>query len=130
MDVLEKISPKISNAIKEQLQMNAEPESQVVLHITFSNHQENMLIRIWPTTFLFAKHSSHQSDLLFVDNITLHPMWTEVAANKKHTFTLVFSGLPKSCKFFDMIEDIPQKGGFSFLNIERNKTDVYWLMME
>ena len=40
-------------------------------------------------------------------------------------FTLVFSGLPKDCKSFDLREEIPEEGGFLVKNIKRNGTDVY-----
>ena len=36
-----------------------------------------------------------------------------------------FSGLPRSCTSFDLIERIPEPGGFEVRNIGRNKTDVY-----
>jgi hypothetical protein len=40
-------------------------------------------------------------------------------------FTLFFAPLPKSCEFFDLLEDIPQAGGFFIQNIKRNKSDIY-----
>jgi hypothetical protein len=126
MSTIEKISPKIDIKIKELLQTQIEEESQVIVHITFAAKDE-MLIRIWPTTYLYPAHSNHISDLLFTENITLYPYWMQVSAGKKHTFTLIFQGLPKGCKHFDLIELITQSGGFEFRNIERNKTDVYHL---
>ena len=40
-------------------------------------------------------------------------------------FTLLFEGLSKSCKLFQLVEDIAEPGGFFLNNIPRNKTDVY-----
>jgi len=37
-------------------------------------------------------------------------------------FTLIFEGLDKPRKHFDLVEDIPEPGGFI---IKRNKSDVY-----
>jgi hypothetical protein len=45
-------------------------------------------------------------------------------------FTLVFSGLPKECKSFDLMEKIPEPGGFEIRNIRRNSTDVYHVDIE
>lgn len=45
-------------------------------------------------------------------------------ADKKTIFKLVFTGLPKNCMSFDLIEDIPENG-FVVRNIQRNKSDVY-----
>jgi hypothetical protein len=44
---------------------------------------------------------------------------------KSFRFTLIFSGLSKSCEFFDLLEDIPEAGGFFIQNIKRNKDDIY-----
>lgn len=40
-------------------------------------------------------------------------------------FTLIFEELSKGCKNFDLIEMIPQSGGFEAFNISRNNMDVY-----
>jgi hypothetical protein len=42
-----------------------------------------------------------------------------------YTFLLIFAALPKSCTQFDLVEDIPEEGGFLVRNIARNKSDVY-----
>ena len=42
-------------------------------------------------------------------------------------FTLIFNGLPKACRSFDLVELIPQAGGFEYRKINRNKSDVYHL---
>lgn len=44
---------------------------------------------------------------------------------KDYWFTLVFSGLPKDCKMFDLIEVIPEEGGFHVKEIRRNESDIY-----
>jgi hypothetical protein len=36
-------------------------------------------------------------------------------------------GLPKKCTVFDLIEEIPEPGGFYIPNIQRNNSDVYHL---
>jgi hypothetical protein len=54
----------------------------------------------------------------------MYPHWTHVA-NGSHTFTLFFEALPGSCTVFDLMEVIPQEGGFLVQGIVRNETDVY-----
>lgn len=38
---------------------------------------------------------------------------------------MIFSQLPKTCEIFDVLEDIPESGGFEIRVIKRNKSDVY-----
>ncbi|MBC7556151.1 MAG: hypothetical protein H7195_04240, partial [Chryseobacterium sp.] len=80
---------------------------------------------IWQTTYLLDTQSEHKSKLLFADNICFNPDWVEVPLVENYYFTLIFSGLPKDCTFFDFAEIIPESGGFYVPKIERNKTDVY-----
>ncbi|WLD24801.1 hypothetical protein NU10_05330 [Flavobacterium dauae] len=47
--------------------------------------------------------------------------------NKPLEFTLIFKGLSKSCESFDLVEIIPEEGGFEVLNINRNSSDVYYV---
>jgi hypothetical protein len=100
-------------------------ESQVVVHCTYAGNTADYLIRIWNSTFLFPYESKHVSKLVHCENITLYPTWMQVAAGRSITFTLIFTALPKSCKRFDMIEKIPESGGFECRNIYRNNSDVY-----
>jgi hypothetical protein len=84
-----------------------------------------MLIRIWKTTFLVDKGSGSRSRLVHAENISFAPVWTEIPDGGTYSFLLIFSGLPKSCQQFDLLEDIPQSGGFFIPDISRNQTDVY-----
>lgn len=101
---------------------NIEEEKQVTVHCSCIGVSR---IRIWKSTFLVAHSSPHRSKLIYAENITLYPEWTPVEEVKKTRFTLVFTGLPKGCKQFDLIEDIPEPGGFIVRNIKRNNSDVY-----
>ena len=87
-------------------------------------------IRIWKSTFLCAHNSSYRSKLVHVDNITLYPVWTSLEKVKTTGFTLIFTGLPKDCNHFDLIEDIPEPGGFIVKNIKRNSSDVYLIEVQ
>ena len=84
-----------------------------------------MLIRIWKTTFLVDSDSATRSKLVHAENISLAPVWTQIPNGGVYAFLLIFSGLPKSCKQFDLVEEIPEPGGFFIQNISRNETDVY-----
>jgi hypothetical protein len=78
--------------------------------------------RIWPSTYLIEHNSDRRAKLITAFNISFAPQWT---LNDGRGFTLIFEGLSKNCKSFDLIESIPQDGGFEVFNIHRNKTDVY-----
>ncbi len=118
--------PKIAPELLEALQPKTEVEKQVIVHCCFpGTPSADMLVRIWPSTFLIDESLSHQSSLIHHENISLFPYWTEVPPMKDFWFTLIFSGLPKECKTFDLKEIIPQEGGFIVQNIKRNVTDVY-----
>lgn len=81
-------------------------------------------VRIWPTTFL-VQDNGEKKKLVAAYNISKYPNWEWIEAD--HQFTLVFEGLDKECKTFDLLEDIPEPGGFEVNSIVRNCTDVYSL---
>ncbi len=103
-------------------------ESQVIVHCIISAPWYSELgIRIWPSTFLYDIESPHKSELVHYENITPYPEWKYVPAGSSSFFTLFFSGLPKDCHTFDLIEEIPEAYGFQIIGIERNETDVYYV---
>jgi hypothetical protein len=102
-------------------------DSYVYVHAHMSETNQEMLVRIWKSTFLIDKDSGNKSALVHAENITFAPVWTIVPQNLSYTFLLIFHALPKSCTVFDLVEQIPQPGGFFIPDIARNKTDVYHL---
>jgi hypothetical protein len=100
-------------------------DSFVYVHCYFQNKWQNMLIRIWKTTFLVDTISATRSKLVHAENISIAPVWTRIPDAREYSFLLVFSGLPKACRQFDLVEEIPEPGGFFVRNIQRNETDVY-----
>ena len=100
-------------------------DSYVYVHCSFPIPTPDMLIRIWKTTFLKDCHSPGQSQLIHAENISYAPEWTIIPDKGIYSFLLIFSALPKSCILFDLVEEIPQPGGFLVKSIKRNKTDVY-----
>jgi len=106
-----------------------EEEGQVLVHITCLNNFD-MYARIWPSTFLVDQQQNIRARLLQQHNIALAPQWSFVPGNSRYRFTLVFERLPKDCIMFDLLEIIPEPGGFAWRNILRNQQDVYWLNME
>lgn len=120
---------KIEKATHHKLLNQVKEEAQVIIHCSYTGTMWGDKIRIWKSTFLYAKDSSHRSKLVHVENITMHPTWMNVDRGQTVNFTLIFTGLPKHCKQFDMIEKIPEAGGFVIKNIERNNSDVYLLDM-
>jgi hypothetical protein len=114
---------EVDKQILEKAKTETDAEKQVIVHCFFKS-EYGMSIRIWKSTYLRDKDSSHKSKLLASYNITEYPNWMAVYGDEAE-FTLVFSALPKSCTTFDLFEDIPQGGGFYTGLISRNKSDVY-----
>ena len=115
---------KIDQDVNTEILSQIQEENTVIVHCTY-NSIFGGGIRIWKSTFLVAKPSGERSRLLHAENITFAPVWTPTPAGKKFRFTLIFSGLPKDCAFFDLLEDIHEAGGFFIPNIKRNKDDIY-----
>ncbi|MEP7167833.1 MAG: hypothetical protein ABI855_00525 [Bacteroidota bacterium] len=111
--------------IKNKLCRQSEEEGQVIIHCSLSLSSFSR-IRIWMTTYLFDKHSSHRSRLLHVEGIHVYPQeWMQVSLPVVN-FTLIFSSLPRHCKVFDMYEQTQgDPGNFSAKAIVRNESDVY-----
>lgn len=113
IDVLASISPLVLE------------DSYMYVHCTFDNPGAEMLIRIWRSTFLIDRSTGSRSSLIHAENISMAPEWTWVPPRATFTFLLVFGALPKDCTMFDLLEDIPQAGGFFVPQIKRNQSDVY-----
>lgn len=110
-----------------QLKTITQEESQVIVHCSYTSQGFMDLIRIWPTTYLIDKGSDHKSELVHAENVSLAPIWTRLEYGETRVFTLIFSGLPKSCTVFDFIESVPEPNGFEIRNIKRNASDVYFV---
>lgn len=100
-------------------------DSFVYVHCHFRNKWQNMLIRIWKTTYLIDSNSGTRSGLVHAENISFAPVWTQIPDGSMYSFLLIFSGLPKSCNQFDLVEEISEPGGFMIKDITRNEIDVY-----
>lgn len=117
----------IAPALLEEMETFVAEEGQVIVHGLYRGGFMVSAIRIWPTTYLNDRDSSHKSELVHFEKISPFPEWTPVLPGRIFTFTLIFSGLPKSCTVFDLNEDIPENDGFYVPNITRNQQDVYYL---
>ena len=107
--------------IKQEVKILESEERQTIVHCS-CNGRGDEAYRIWPSTYLVEHGSDKRAKLITAFNISFAPEWT---LNDGRGFTLIFEGLSKSCKSFDLIEMIPQSGGFEVFNIPRNQTDVY-----
>lgn len=115
---------KVKVAIKEAKTLVETNERQTIVHCKhFLNAGDG--IRIWKTTFLIEKPSGKKIKLMHAENITMYPTWTVMDKSGNYNFTLYFEGLSKGCTGFDMVEVIPQPGGFIVSDIARNNADVY-----
>lgn len=115
---------KLDKRMKDELLTEMPEEGTVIVHCSFTATFE-IGIRIWNSTFLIDKKSGNRSRMLHALDITIAPEWMLVPEGSTARFTLIFAPLPKSCEFFDLLEDIPESGGFFIQNIKREKTDVY-----
>lgn len=120
-----KVRPQIDTDVLSSIAPATLEDSYIYVHCYFNNVYKDMLIRIWRSTYLNDQGSSARSKLIHAENISMAPMWTRIPDSKIYSFLLIFEALPKSCKNFDLIEDIPQPGGFEVRNIIRNESDVY-----
>lgn len=123
-------SPRIPQPEKSvdtllETDVEVQQDSHVYVHCYFNNPGMDMLIRIWRSTYLVDNGSSYRAKLVHAENISFAPQWTMIPDRKSFRFLLIFEGLPKSCITFNLLEDIPQAGGFFVENISRNETDVY-----
>jgi hypothetical protein len=122
--------PEPLQIIKPEFDLFMLEERQVILHsyhfpISFLDR-----IRIHPNTCLIDLDTGHRSPMLQNFNISLAPDWTWMELGRRFEFTLVFAGLPKDCTRFDMLEDVPDTGRLHIRNIQRSKSDVYYLRMD
>lgn len=119
------VKPKVETESLSSVDPSTLNDSFVYVHCYFHNKWENMLIRIWKTTFLVDEASGTRSRLIHAENISIAPAWTQIPDDREYSFLLIFAGLPKSCKQFNLVEEISEPGGFYVSNISRNETDVY-----
>ena len=112
IDFPAKPKTKVDVAIKFDVQQIVEEERQVIVHCKYDAGNDGDGIRIWKSTFLYARDSNHKSSLIHTLKISIYPSWTFIEPGKSFYFTLIFSGLPSSCKSFDLIENIPEPGEF------------------
>lgn len=120
-----KAKPEVDMEVLLSIHPELMEDSFVYVHCHFNNQSDGALIRIWKTTFLVDASTSTKSQLVHAENITIAPQWTLIPDHQKYTFLLIFSGLPKSCRQFDLKEEIAQPGGFHVKNIQRNESDIY-----
>ncbi|HEY4540729.1 MAG TPA: hypothetical protein VIG94_12080 [Faecalibacter sp.] len=114
--------------IATELLTNIEEESQVIVHCHMDCTEFADAARIWKSTYIIDNSTGIRYPLIHAEGITMYPHWTHIPQGSSLNFTLFFKGLPKSCKSFDLIEVIPQPGGFECRNIPRNHSDVYHVL--
>jgi hypothetical protein len=119
------VKPKVDSEVLTSIDAWTLEDQHVYVHCYFKNDQPEMLIRVWRTTFLIDHTSGARSELVHAEKISFAPQWTIIQGKITFSFLLIFSALPKDCKVFDLVEVIPQAGGFYVPGIKRNELDVY-----
>ena len=107
-----------------------ETESQVTVHCTVRSNEPFAAIRVWRSTFLIDTLGAHKSQLLHAEGVVFQPQWQAMPSSGVARFTLIFQGLPKSCKRFHFEELISEGGAWSVRNIQRSATDVYRIELD
>ena len=113
--------------LKDAIQTLMEEEAQVIIHLHLHFPYVSK-IRIWKSTFLKPHNNRKKIKLVHAINVSFYPIWTRCKIGET-VCTLIFKGLPKDCTVFDMIEEIPELGGFYIPNIQRNNSGVYHLQI-
>lgn len=117
--------------IEPELLREIQADSYVYVHCFYDNPtMDDALIRIWRSTFLIDTQSAERSKLVHIENISFAPIWTLIPGAQPYRFLLIFEALPKGCLVFDLLEDIPQAGGFCIRSIIRNASDVYHVTLD
>ncbi len=124
------VKPAIDVDVLTSIDPNSLTDSYVYVHCHYQNVYDEMFIRIWQSTFLIDRVSGSRAKLVHAENISYAPVWTHIPGKQLYTFLLIFSSLPKDCKAFDLVEDIPQAGGFFVSGISRNEQDVYHVTID
>lgn len=124
------VKPVIDTDVLTSIDPNLLTDSYVYVHCHYQNELDEMFIRIWRSTFLIDRGSGSRAKLVHAENISLAPVWTVIPGKQRYTFLLIFSALPKDCTVFDLVEDIPQAGGFFVSGISRNEQDVYHVTID
>jgi hypothetical protein len=124
-----KVKPQLDPDLLVSIDIQLLTDSYVYVHCYFQNEWKDALVRIWKTTFLVDEGSGFRSGLIHAENISLAPLWTLIPDNVTYSFLLIFEALPESCTQFDLVEEIPQPGGFHVTNIQRNHKDVYHITL-
>ena len=117
---LERVDP----SLRTELCTEIDERGQVTVHCSFTAGSMDGL-RIWPSTFLVCRLTGHRSPLLHAEGIPYGPTWLFLPPGKRISFMLLFAGLPRDCVLFDLVEVIPEDGGFHVPDILRNGMDVY-----
>ncbi len=110
-------------ALRTELLADVEEQGQVTVRCRIEGDGD-LLVRIWPSTFLIGP-DGHRSRLLHAEGIVMAPHWMAVPEDGPLEFILVFEPLPRACTRFDLVEVIPQPGGFAVTGIPRNNSDLY-----
>lgn len=124
------VKPEIGTEVLTSIDPNSLTDSYVYVHCHYQNEYDEMFIRVWRSTFLIDRTSDSRAQLVHAENISYAPQWTYIPGKQLYTFLLIFSALPKDCNVFDLVEDIPQAGGFHVSGISRNEQDVYHVTIE
>ena len=123
MSLVEKLKPKEENFICPKELFQVREESQVIVKGYINDYRSS--VRIFPDTYLKCNQTGKRFKLINSFNIGDYPSYTEL--RRHEYFTLIFEGLEKNCKSFDLIENLSEPRVFRKFKISRKSSDVYVL---
>lgn len=121
--------------------------SQVIINCSYTSMPNGSMICVSPETCLKVD-GTKVSELVHIENLVEYPNWKLFGPSENPCFTLIFTGLPKDCEYFELDIDLTLYpvtrilrvsedelevktdeengvGGITISNMERINTDVY-----
>ena len=89
------VKPVVEPDVLLSIDPNVLEDAYVYVHCYFKNDMNEMLIRIWRSTFLIDRTSGSRSELIHAENISLAPQWRMIPGNPTFSFLLIFHGVWK-----------------------------------
>ena len=111
-----------TTTVRTKKRQDHEDKGQVTIHM---RTRWGGGVRIWSSIKLLCRTTGTEAKFIHAVGLSPFPTWTRVEPGGK--YTLLIEALPSNCRAFDIIEDIPQPGGFVVEDIVRNGKDVYRL---
>jgi hypothetical protein len=120
---------KIDRLVFNQVHGPLKPEGQVTVHCYYRNLDKDTALCISRKTFITADNTHWKRLLTHADNIPVFPEIRRIPKGQLAVFTLFFPSFPQHITSFSFGEEYPELGGIRYRGIQRNKKDVYHVVI-